>query len=125
MAIGEVYTLRRDVFLCRSNHPLDPIRDWLLPAGSGERVDHPMPQIEEYRRTRRPAEVEGVIPAGTRLSLTKILFQDSVTWAKVYYIFTIRDGPTARRKVCANALMKGATHTEPGVPDDEYLERAQ
>ena len=123
MAIGEVYTLRRDVLLCRSNNDLDAVRDWLLPQGSEGTVEHPPPRTE-FSRTWSPEAVRGVIPAGTRLSLTKILLQDSVTWAQVYYIFTLRDGASAGRKVCGNKLMTPETETAPAVPNDEYLQLA-
>jgi hypothetical protein len=48
-----------------------------------------------------------------------------VTWAQVYYVFTLRDGPSAGRKVCANKLLTPEAQTYPAVPNDQYLQPAE
>ena len=125
MAIGDAYALRRDVFLYRSERSWDPVRDWLLPERSHRLTEQPLPDVQEFRRARRPPAIRDVLPAGTRLSLTKILFQDAVTWAESYYVFTLRDGPSSGEVVCGNELMTRETRHAPAVPNDEYLQRAR
>jgi hypothetical protein len=125
MAIGDVYALQRDVFLYRSDRSWDPVHDWLLPEGSHRLTEQPLPDVQEYRRTRRPPAIRDVLPAGTRLSLTKILFQDAVTWAESYYVFTLRDGPSSGKVVCANELMTRETRHAAAVPNDQYLHPAR
>jgi hypothetical protein len=128
MSIGSSYELRADVFLYDVNIDRLPFDHyactpslWLYPPGD-DSYGTPLPTTEEYRQKHKPRAIRGIVAAGTRLSLTKLLFHDFVTGAQLYYVFTIRSGDQAGKKVAGDALMTRDTRHSPGVPNDVFLQ---
>src|SRR4051812_31162941 len=79
--IGQVYHLRSSVFYYNANagriffdhYPCTP-GHWLLPEcdSSWERL----PSVEDYSKTHRPHSIQGIVGAGTRISLSEVIFHD-------------------------------------------------